>query len=274
MVALFRFFWGFWIGISFLLVFLKSFLSENYPFLLPETIDSLNPPIQPPSWTHFFGTDELGRDVLVRLLYGTGFSLMFSSLVAFLTLVIGFCMGLLISFSSKRVKRLLNLGTDVLSALPFLPIALIGVSFYPSQVLILGILKSLLGWGPLAQMIRMESELVLTGSMIEAATTQGISRFRIATKHVLPILLPIGLSFFPFLVFSTVLTLATLDFFGLAFPIPTPNLAEMFRQFQEHQEAWWLFLFPLLITAGLLWGFQTIDQRSPNSYPFEHGTSS
>ncbi|NBX75801.1 MAG: ABC transporter permease [Proteobacteria bacterium] len=247
--------WG-WMAIGLFLVLFKQAWEHFFPTLIPEWIDSALPPLQPPSFFHFWGTDELGRDVLIRLLFGTGYSLAFSFLVAVLTCILGISIGILISVSSTQFKKLLNLGTDTVSSLPFLPLALICLSFYPSNLPILGLLKSFLSWGPLAQFIRMESELVLNGPIIQSARSQGIPSFRILWKHLLPLVLPLGLSFFPFLVFSTVLTLSTLDYFGLGFPIPTPTLSEMFRQYQEHGEAWWLFIFPFLVTTSLLWNLQ------------------
>ncbi|NBT57951.1 ABC transporter permease subunit, partial [bacterium] len=178
-----------------------------------------------------------------------------------------------LSFTSRTLKAFLNSGTDVISALPFLPLALIALSFFPSQITVLGLLKACLGWGSLAQVIRMESDILIRGAMVQSALSQGITRFRIALKYLIPHLIPLAMSFFPLLVFSSLLTIASLDYFGLAFPIPVPNLAEMFRQYQEHPEAWWLFVFPILILSGLLWGFQNIDRRPPNRYPFNHGTT-
>jgi ABC-type dipeptide/oligopeptide/nickel transport system permease subunit len=164
--------------------------------------------------------------------------------------------GILLSIAPPRIKRGLTLGADILSSLPFLPLALICLTIYPSNLLILGLLKSFLSWGSLAQLVRMETELLLGGPIIQAAQSQGIRRFRILWRHLLPLVLPLGSFFFPLLLFSTVLTISTLDYIGLGFPIPTPTLSEMFRQFQDHGECWWLFVFPLFITTSLLWTLQ------------------
>jgi ABC-type dipeptide/oligopeptide/nickel transport system permease subunit len=261
-MRLFRLFSFAWMGLSLLLVLFKQGWERFFPHLIPEWIDSSLPPLQPPSLFHLWGTDELGRDVLLRLLFGTGYSLAFSFLVATVTCCLGMTFGVLLSIAPPRIKRGLNLGTDTLASLPFLPLALICLTFYPSNLLILGLLKSLLSWGPFAQLVRMESELLLAGPIIQAARSQGIPRIRILWRHLLPLLLPLGFIFFPLLLFSTILTISTLDYFGLGFPIPTPTLSELFRQFQDNSECWWLFLFPFFVTTGLLWNLQTSKKRA------------
>jgi microcin C transport system permease protein len=140
-------------------------------------------------------------------------------------------------------------------------LALVGLTFYPGQVAIVGFLKIALGWGNIAQFTRLEAATLFQSPRLSAARSQGLSSARIAWKHLLPPLLPGLAPFFPQIVFSSVLSLATLDFFGLGFPIPTPTLAEMFRQYAENPEAWWLLVFPLLIITGLLLGFQDLERK-------------
>lgn len=269
-----RWIWLAWIGLSLVLISCKTPFSHWFPSLIPEWIDSSLPPLQAPTTSHFLGTDELGRDVLIRLLFGTGYSLLFCSIVAILTSLLGLVIGISTSLAFSSLRRFLILAIDTLSALPFLPLSLIGLSLYPNQIIILGFLKIALGWGSLAQLVRMESELLLGRPMIQAVQSQGLSMGRILTKHLFPLLIPVAIGYFPVLLFSSLLTLATLDFFGLGFPIPTPNLAEMFRQFHEHPEAWWLFVFPLFILSGLLFGLQKclIDQNQSKGYLIDHGT--
>jgi len=261
-MKLFRLINFLWMGFGILLILLKDTWEQVFPSLIPAWIDGRIPPLQPPCLQHIWGTDELGRDVFIRLLFGTGYSLTFSFLVAALTCFLGLCIGILISISNPRLKSLLNLGTDVISSLPFLPLALIGLAFYPANLVVLGLLKSILSWGNLAQIIRMESELLISGPVIQSARSQGIPPLRILWRHLLPLLSPLIFIFFPLLLFSTLLMLSTLDYFGLGFPIPTPTLSEMFRQFHEHGEAWWLFVFPLLVMASLLWNLQKGKSRS------------
>jgi microcin C transport system permease protein len=261
--------WSFWIVLSLALWLSTLFYSptSNFSFtfietlLRPELSDASLPPLQAPSLIHFCGTDELGRDVLSRLLFGTFYSLSFGIIVGLLTCCLGFFLGLVLTFLPFWVQRGATYFVEIFSSLPLLPLALVGLTFYPGQVAIVGFLKIALGWGNIAQFTRLEAATLFQSPRLSAARSQGLSSARIAWKHLLPPLLPGLAPFFPQIVFSSVLSLATLDFFGLGFPIPTPTLAEMFRQYAENPEAWWLLVFPLLIITGLLLGFQDLERK-------------
>lgn len=252
---------------SVFLLLSKPYLSEpkSYPLsptqtlLSPEISDTTAPPLQSPTLNHFWGTDELGRDLLSRLLFGTGYSLGFGVLVGLFTCLLGFFLGMFLSYLPFWVQHISSYFIELLSSLPLLPLALIGLLFYPGQVVIVAFLKIALGWGNIAQFTRLEAINLLRSPRFSAARSQGLSSLRIALKHLMPTLLPGALTFFPQVVFSSILSLATLDFFGLGFPIPTPTLSEMFRQFAENPEAWWLLFYPLVVITGLLMGFQTLE---------------
>jgi microcin C transport system permease protein len=259
-----HFFWGawiFWIFLSLGLCMARLFFA-NWPTLLtPEWISENALPFEAPSFRHWWGTDELGRDVLVRLFFGTGYSLFFAFIVATLTTGIGITIGASLSFLKSFWKNLGSLVVDVISTLPLYPMILLTLAFYPGQIVAVGTIKVLLGWGTLAQLTKAESEVLKHQVLITAARSQGLSSFSILFRHYLPQLSFLGLSFFPMLVFSNLFTLATLDYFGLGFPIPTPNLAELLRQFQGNPGAWWLFVFPITVTSSLLLGLQLLGRR-------------
>ena len=231
-------------------------------FLLPEFIDPLFAPFHPPNFRHWWGTDELGRDVLVRLLFGTSYSLIFAIPVSFLTTTLAVILGALIGYLPKRL-RIVTLGfSDVLNSLPLYPILLIALAIYPGQLLAVAIIKIILGWPHLAQLIYMESELMKGSPMILSAKSQGLSPWRIGAYFVAPQIMESVKGYFPLLLYSNIFLLSALDYFGLGFPIPTPSLAESFRQFQENPTAWWLFLLPLAVVTALLQGFRTMGNRN------------
>jgi len=253
--------WSLWIGLAYSLFFLR-FCTSLYPEnLLPEFIDNSIPPVQPPSTLHFFGTDELGRDVLIRLLFGTVNSFTFSFLVALGIYIFGFGVGTFVAFVPKRLQLFVSFLIETTSALPFLPIALGLASFFPGNIALIGMVKVALGWGTLAQIVRLECESLLRSPLFLATKSQGFSPLRIATRTLLPQLASLAAGFLPPLIFSTLLSLTALDFWGLGYPIPCPTLAEGFRQYQELSDAWWLFILPLTILVFLLAGIRLIQAR-------------
>ncbi len=255
------FLWTLWIGVAYCLFFLRFFPSIYPESLLPEFMDESLPPVQPPSLLHILGTDELGRDCLVRLLFGTVNSLNFSLGVTAGIYVVGFAAGTFMIFFPYPLKLLVSLLVEVSSALPFLPIALGLSSFFPGNIALIGIVKVCLGWGTLAQRVRIESETLLESPLFLAAKSQGFSPTRLITHTVFPQLTSLAAGFFPPLLFSSVLSLTALDFWGLGYPIPAPTLAEGFRQYQELSEAWWLFAVPLVVLVFLLTGIRLIQDR-------------
>lgn len=265
----------FWTLLGLILAVL-SFTGFPIPELFqPFGIDSEISPPSSPSWRHPWGTDELGRDLLIRLLFGTGYSLLFGLEVALVSSAVGMAVGLLLSFMPFSLQRLGSLSIDLIASLPFLPLALLVLIWYPGQIIAIGLLKALLSWGTLAQSTRFESLKLQASPMFLAGRSQGLSHYRLALKYLWPALIPTLQGFWPLFVASSVLSLASLDLFGLGMPIPYPSLSETFRQFIEHTEAWWLMLFPLGVIASLIHYFMTpqrVDQPRFSRYGSVHGT--
>lgn len=253
--------WLLWILGSSVTCLLRPFF-DNWPsFFTPEWISITAHPLEAPTLSHIWGTDELGRDVFTRLVFGTGYSLAFAIGVSLLTTLLGVWAGLVLSFLPNRWKASAALIVEVVSTLPLLPLIFIALALYPGQIVLVGILKAVLGWGPLAQLTRVESDALKGHLWVTAARSQGLPLRTILMKYFLPNLTFIAMSFFPLLVFSSLFTLSSLDYFGLGFPIPTPNLAEGFRQYHDSPEAWWLFVFPLLVLSSLLLGLHCLGKR-------------
>jgi len=259
--------WALWI-LAALGLFLSQKAIPNYPdSWLPEWIEPISQPPSPPSSMHFLGTDELGRDLLIRILFGTAYSLLFSTAVAVATTLIGLGLGIASSFLPPLFKNMVSRLIEIVTALPFLPLALGVAAFSPGNLFLIGLLKVFLSWGTLAQLARLESERVFQGTMITAARSEGLSGWQLGFRYILPSLSPLLLGFFPTLLFSSLLSLSALDFWGLGFSIPTPTLAEGFRQALDFPQAWWLWLTPLTVLLFLLMGLKEIQKRFYYSLP-------
>lgn len=257
-------FWLLSILFSISIVLFKPLWSLFFPELIPEYIFTDLPPLQGPSLSHWLGTDEVGRDLLVRLIFGMGYSCLFGATVALGTLILGTGLGLLFCILPFNFQYFSVLFQECLGALPFLPLAFILLSFFPGNILLIAGLKVLLSWPMVSHLVFQEARLMRMSPLIQSATSQGLSRTRIALRFFTPQFLPLLKGLFETLFISAILSLSTLDFFGLGFPIPTPTLPEGFRQFLEHSEAWWLFVFPLFFLIFVLGGlrlFRQVDQE-------------
>ncbi|NBX91823.1 MAG: ABC transporter permease [Proteobacteria bacterium] len=261
--------WALWLLVSLWVVFMKPSLDVDYQqshngswsVLEPDRTDATVLPPSAPSTKHLWGTDEIGRDVLSRLLFGSGYSLLFGGFVAFFTCLLGLLLGIALSFLPSTLKHAANSATELLSSLPLFPLALIGLSFYPGQVFLVGLLKVFLGWGTLAQLVRIQTDSSLRSPLLQAARSQGLKQLQIFFRYLIPTVRPVVFAFFPLVIFSSILSLAALDFFGLGFPIPTPTLSELFHQYSDNRDAWWLLAYPLIVTSGLLFGIHSLSNR-------------
>lgn len=182
---------------------------------------------QPPSREHWLGTDELGRDLFTRLLYGGRVSLTVGLVAVAIYLVIGTALGAVAGYYGGRADSIIMRITDVVMVIPFLPLALtmaavMGPSVY-NTMLILG----LLGWTGICRLVRGEFLTLRRQDYVEAAVAQGAGDLRIIFRHILPNALA------PILVAATlgiagaILGEAGLSFLGLGVQEPVPSWGNM-----------------------------------------------
>jgi peptide/nickel transport system permease protein len=199
----------------------------------------------PPGGAFPLGTDELGRDVLSRLIYGSQVALTVGILATLLALTVGVLVGLLAGFYRGAVETALMRLTDVMLAFPFvLFVIFVAAVFKPSlTVIILAI--GLLTWAPMARIARGQTLQVAALPYVEAARALGASGLRIQWRHILPNVFGPVLAY-AFLQIGTNITLeAALSYLGAGPPPPTPDWGAMVAQGQASLiTAPWLFFFP------------------------------
>jgi peptide/nickel transport system permease protein len=201
--------------------------------------------LRPPDATHWFGTDQLGRDVLTRVVHGARYSLSIGLTATALSLVTGGLLGLLAGLSPRPVDGLLSRGFDVLSAFPEVLLALLFIAFTapgaPSLVLAIA-----LSFAPrYGRIVRAQTFVVRRSGYVEQATTFGLSRTRLALRHILPnvigplpVLATIGLG-------SAVVNAAALSFLGMGPQPPSPEWGAMLSESRNYlRVAWWTALLP------------------------------
>ena len=233
-------------------------LMPLYPYGPNESLLALpGTPPHPPSREHPFGTDDRGRDVLVRLAYGFNISLSFAVLVILIADGVGLVVGAVLGYVSGKIDLLGQRLIEVWSSLPFLYTIIIVSSIVvpvyvpgrmqilqPSFWLLVGIL-ALFEWMGMTYYIRGEYYREKAKDYVAAAIVTGVSAPAIMFRHILPNALTPVISFAPFTIVANIGSLVALDFLGFGLPAPTPSWGELIGQGMENLTKSWLVFFPL-----------------------------
>lgn len=215
----------------------------------------------PPSSSNLMGTDDRGRDVLTRLLYGLRYSISYSLLVWLLTYVIGTILGGIQGFYGGWIDLGSQRVTEVLSTVPQLLLLIILIAIFQPNLVLLVVISSIFGWIPISYYIRAEFLRNRRLEYVEAARSMGASNFRIFFKHILPNSLSPIITFSPFTIAAGITALASLDYLGFGLAPPTPSWGELLAQAQKNFTiAWWLALFPSLALFSILTMFSLVGE--------------
>ena len=207
---------------------------------------SLSPTLE--GW-HLFGTDQLGRDYLSRVLYGIRTSLWVAVFVALVSTAIGTAIGAVAGYYGGRVDNLLMRFTDLVLTLPGLAVLLTASVFFGSgEPLQIGLILALLFWTGLARIVRGLFLSLRETEFVEAARAAGASDLRVIVRHMLPNCVgPIIVST-TLIVAAAILVEAALSFLGFGIQPPDAALGKLISDGQsEGFELWWLVTFPGLV---------------------------
>ncbi len=241
--------------------FLTSRLKEDSNWAIfpinPHSYDSINisqstPNPASPSIHNYLGTDDRGRDVLARLIYGFRLSVLFAFALTAIGIIIGIFFGAIQGYFAGRVDLFMQRFIEIWSSMPELYILIIFSSLFEPSVFLLIILLSLFGWMGLSDYVRAEFLKGRNMEYVIAARTLGLSNTKIILKHILPNSMVSVITFLPFRISGAILILTSLDFLGLGVPPDTPSLGELLAQGKENIEAWWLSLSTFLVLVGTL----------------------
>lgn len=200
-----------------------------------------------PSSLNLFGTDDRGRDILTRLLYGYRYCIAYAFLVWILTMVVGIGVGGVMGFYGGKVDIWGQRVVEVLNSVPQFFLLLIIVSIFQPDLMWLVAISSMFGWIFISYYIRGEFLKNRKAEFVDAARALGGSKLRLIVKHILPNSLGPVITFAPFLIAAHITGLASLDYLGFGLTPPTPSWGELLKQAQEHfSTSWWLALFPSL----------------------------
>jgi peptide/nickel transport system permease protein len=249
---------------GFLLVFLLLICAILSPYIIPypEAIKgtvNLEKRLQPPNMQHIFGTDEMGRDIFSRVLYGCRFSVQIGIVVIAIAAVIGITLGAFSGYFGGAIDFLIMRITDIFLALPSLVLALaIGAVLGPS--LFNTMIAIATAWWPwYARLVRAQTLSIREATFVEAAKAMGVGNIRIIFRHIIPHCIA------PIIVQATldmgyvILTAASLGFLGLGAQPPTPEWGLMISIGKAYfPNAWWVAFFPGLAIFISVLGFNLL----------------
>jgi len=242
-------------------LFVQRQLTQNDNWVLfapnPYRYDTINynnarPNPAPPSFDNWFGTDDRGRDVLARIIYGFRLSVLFGLALTIVGTFIGIIAGALQGYFGGNFDLIFQRFMEIWGSMPELYLLIIFASIFQPNILLLLILLSLFGWMGLADYVRAEFLRGRNLDYVRSAKAMGVPNFTIMWRHLFPNALVPVITFLPFRLSSSVLALTSLDFLGLGVPPDTPSLGELLAQGKENISAWWLSLSTFIVLVGML----------------------
>lgn len=239
---------------SFLVILTATFLAPLLTPFDPQTVN-MSQVLHPPNKDHPFGTDELGRDVLSRLLYGGRISLFVAALAMLVSVLFGITYGAISGYVGGLLDRVMMRIVDACLSIPSL-LLMMGLQLLFSQGLMtIVFVISLTSWMPIARMIRTEIMKTKNDEFIQAAIVLGAAPFQLITRHLLPQCWPTITVLTVSGAGHAVLAEATLSFLGIGIPPHEPSWGNMLMDAQSHllAGAWWIAFFPgICITITIL----------------------
>ena len=206
----------------------------------------------PPSTQNWLGTDDQGRDVLTRLLYGYRTSLCFGFVLTLVSGLIALFFGSLQGYRGGKFDLICQRFIEVWSGLPILYLLIVVSSIITPSFYILLIIMSLFNWMFLASVVRTEFFRVRVFDYVKAAQAMGLSSFKIIIRHILPNAVVACITFLPFILNTSISTLTSLDFLGFGLPPGEPSLGELIVQGKNNHYATWLGLTAFFSIGALL----------------------
>lgn len=214
--------------------------------------DVARPHPSPPSAENPLGTDDQGRDVLARLIYGLRLSILFGLTLTLVSSAVGVAVGAVQGYFGGRVDLVGQRFLEIWGGLPQLLILIIVASMIaPGFWTLLGVLV-LFSWTSLVGVVRAEFLRARNFDYVRAAQALGMDDLRVMVRHVLPNAMVATLTFMPFILSSSIVSLTALDFLGLGLPPGSPSLGDLLAQGKANLQAPWLGIAGFVVVAALL----------------------
>lgn len=205
---------------------------------------------------HFFGTDSLGRDLLVRTLWGGRISLLVAFFATAVSLVIGIAYGAIAGYVGGRLDQLMMRAVDILYALPFMFLVILLMVLFGRNLVLIFVAIGAINWLDMARIVRGQTLSLRNREFVEAARAGGVSTARIIRRHIVPNLLGVVVVYVTLTIPQVILVESFLSFLGLGVQEPMTSWGALVNEgAQELETAWWMIVFPSLFLAVTLFCF-------------------
>ena len=206
----------------------------------------------PPSAEHWLGTDDEGRDIVARILYGVRLSVVFAFVLTAASSLIGIVAGAAQGYFGGKIDIFFQRFQEVWEALPQLFILIIIASIFVPTFWTLLLILLLFSWMSLTSVVRAEFLRTRNMEFVKAAKAMGAGNWRIMTRHILPNAVIATITFVPFLLSEAIVSLTALDFLGLGLPAEYPSLGDLVRQGKDNLQAPWIGITIFTVLSTLL----------------------
>ncbi len=234
-----------------------------HPWLAPHdpTRVAVDQILQPPSASHWLGTDELGRDVLSRLLYGAPVSLLVGFVAVGVAVSLGTLLGAVAGYYGGLWDSAIMRLVDLFQSIPTFFLILAGIAFLKPSIWLIMVIIGLTGWMGVCRMVRAEVLSLVGREFVLAARVQGAGDLRILGRHLLPnALVPVLVSA-TLGVAGAILVESSLSFLGLGVQPPQPSWGNMLAQARDNLQAgWWVAVFPGLAIFAAVLGYNLLGE--------------
>jgi peptide/nickel transport system permease protein len=201
--------------------------------------------LQAPSAAHVFGTDELGRDLFCRMVYGARVSITVGIIAVLISTFIGIIMGALSGYFGGWVDNVIMRFVDIMLTIPTLFLILMLIVFLGPSLINIMIIIGLTSWTDIARIIRAEVMSIKKLAYVDAARLIGLPRKEIILRHILPNTLGPIFVYMTFGISGAILTESGLSFLGLGVQPPMPSWGNILTSGKDYMEtAWWMILYP------------------------------
>lgn len=215
--------------------------------------------MQPPSWAYPFGTDNFGRDILSRIIWGARIDLQMGLIGVAFPFLIGTAIGAVAGYAGRAVDAVAMRIVDIVLAFPFLVLMLAIIAILKPGLSSFYIAMALVGWVSYARLIRAQVLVLKSADFVLAARSLGYSHFRILFRHILPNVLTGSIVFSMSDVVLVVLNGAAISYLGLGVQPPTAEWGIMIAEGQNFiTTAWWITAFPGFAIVVMALGFSLL----------------
>lgn len=205
-----------------------------------------------PSSKHWLGTDDEGRDIVARILYGIRLSVIFAFTLTLISSIIGIFAGAIQGYFGGKLDLFMQRFIEIWESLPQLFILIIAASLFTPSFISLLIILLFFSWTSLTAVVRAEFLRVRNFEFVKAAKALGVPNSRIIRKHILPNAVIATITYVPFIISESIVALTALDFLGLGLGHDYPSLGDLVRQGKDNLQAPWIGISIFIVLSTLL----------------------